>query len=67
LLLKISSHKREEIIVNTPSDYVNLYTKCWSSNSFQRPTSDEILNELKKLSSEVTVDSITNNYAEMKK
>ncbi|CAG8494265.1 25138_t:CDS:2 [Dentiscutata erythropus] len=53
--------KREKIIENTPEEYASLYSKCWSSNLTDRPTPDEILNELEKLLTGVSVESITNN------
>ncbi|CAG8768805.1 13802_t:CDS:2, partial [Dentiscutata erythropus] len=51
---------KREIIANTPSDYANLIEKCWSSDSDQRPTLDQILIELEKLSNETTIEFITN-------
>ncbi|RIB18790.1 hypothetical protein C2G38_2183604 [Gigaspora rosea] len=36
---------REKIIDNTPTDYSNLYEKCWSSDQNQRP---KILTELER-------------------
>ncbi|KAF0429698.1 kinase-like protein [Gigaspora margarita] len=52
--------KRERTISDTPLDYANLYTKCWSLEPDQRPTLEEISTELKKLSKEKTNKFIMN-------
>ncbi|CAG8473631.1 9893_t:CDS:2, partial [Dentiscutata heterogama] len=59
ILIKILSHERENVIDNTPSDYSDLYKKCWSSYPDQRPTLCEILDQLKMLSDKTSVE-ITN-------
>ncbi|KAF0538384.1 kinase-like protein [Gigaspora margarita] len=51
-MLKIAEHNREKIIANTPQDYANLYKRCWSSDSDQRPTITQILTVLEKLLAE---------------
>ncbi|CAG8614037.1 2594_t:CDS:2 [Cetraspora pellucida] len=43
---------REKTVANIPSNYVNLYKKCWSFEPSQRPTIDFVLNELEKLQTE---------------
>ncbi|KAF0451492.1 kinase-like protein [Gigaspora margarita] len=60
IIQKISRNEREKIIPNTPSDYVNLYEKCWSTEPDERPTLNKISIDLDKLSLE-TVKFITNN------
>ncbi|RIB27716.1 kinase-like domain-containing protein, partial [Gigaspora rosea] len=63
---EIINDNREKIIENTPPGYANLYCKCWSSYSDQRPTLDEILIELKNLSKEKEIKFIiSNNYVEI--
>ncbi|CAG8479206.1 184_t:CDS:2, partial [Cetraspora pellucida] len=61
IILEISKNQREKIIANTPLGYIDLYSKCWSSNPDQRPTLDKIKIELEKLSTETTVKFIINN------
>ncbi|CAG8647077.1 2278_t:CDS:2 [Dentiscutata erythropus] len=58
--IKISNGEREKVIPNTPTNYVNLYKKCWSTNPDQRPTLVGILFELEKLANEKTIEFITN-------
>ncbi|RIB08505.1 kinase-like domain-containing protein [Gigaspora rosea] len=60
ILLQIREGIREKPIDNTPPDYVQLYKKCWSAEPDDRPTLDEILNQLKLLE-EAPVKFITNN------
>ncbi|RIB16643.1 kinase-like domain-containing protein [Gigaspora rosea] len=57
-LMEIMSNIEENVIVNTSSDYVNLYDRCWSSNPDQRPTSNKILIELEKLSAKIGIEFI---------
>ncbi|CAG8796313.1 27969_t:CDS:1, partial [Racocetra persica] len=54
------SNEREKIIINTPSDYVNLFEKCWSSEPDLRPILDDVLPELVRLSKERPIKFITN-------
>ncbi|CAG8726733.1 3842_t:CDS:2, partial [Cetraspora pellucida] len=60
IILEILKNNRERTIDNTPLKYSNLYKQCWTSEPQQRPTSSEILVVLENLSSETTVDFITN-------
>ncbi|CAG8741858.1 3873_t:CDS:2, partial [Racocetra persica] len=53
---------KEEIIANTPSDYAHIIEKCWSSDTDQRPTLNQILIKLENLSKGTTVEFITNKY-----
>ncbi|RIB15112.1 kinase-like domain-containing protein [Gigaspora rosea] len=64
IIIKISQGKRETIIPGTPIDYAKLYMRCWDSEPEKRPTLEEILTELKRLSKEITILSVvnTNNY-----
>ncbi|CAG8631827.1 21874_t:CDS:2 [Dentiscutata erythropus] len=45
--IDITKGLREMPISNTPSDYSNIYQRCWSSEPSQRPSTDEILDVLK--------------------
>ncbi|CAG8732865.1 7220_t:CDS:2, partial [Dentiscutata heterogama] len=49
------------LITNTPSDYADIYNKCCASDPNQRPTLDKIESDLNLLSTNVTVEFITNN------
>ncbi|RIB06993.1 hypothetical protein C2G38_2046366 [Gigaspora rosea] len=60
IILLIGNNKREKPVVNTPSNYVNLYKKCWSSDSNRRPTLNYILMEIDRSLAETTIDLITN-------
>ncbi|KAF0494222.1 kinase-like protein [Gigaspora margarita] len=55
----IINNERPEIVPDTPSGYIDLIKKCWSSNQNERPTTSFILNQLEKLSTE-TINTITN-------
>ncbi|CAG8693024.1 4557_t:CDS:2, partial [Racocetra persica] len=50
--LEIGKGLREKTIDNTPSNYVNLYNKCWSFEPSQRPSLEFVLNELETLQTE---------------
>ncbi|RIB24825.1 kinase-like domain-containing protein [Gigaspora rosea] len=50
IIIKISQGKRETIIPGTPIDYAKLYMRCWDSEPEKRPTIEEILTELERLS-----------------
>ncbi|RIB18792.1 kinase-like domain-containing protein [Gigaspora rosea] len=63
--IEISKNNREKIIDNTPTDYSNLYEKCWSSDQNQRPKIDEILTELERLSTEISLEFIMNRIESM--
>ncbi|CAG8818083.1 825_t:CDS:1, partial [Racocetra persica] len=41
--------------------YANLFKKCWSTKPDERPFLDQVLVELNKLSTENTVEFITNH------
>ncbi|CAG8570089.1 4629_t:CDS:2, partial [Dentiscutata heterogama] len=60
IIFKISNNEREKTIIGTPPDYANLFIKCWSSEPYQRPTLNEILLELERLSKEKDSEFITN-------
>ncbi|KAF0558407.1 kinase-like protein [Gigaspora margarita] len=60
IILEILNNNREKIIDSTPLNYSNLYKKCWASEPKQRPTLNEISDELENLSSETTIEFITN-------
>ncbi|RIB28062.1 kinase-like domain-containing protein [Gigaspora rosea] len=60
IISEVLKGEGEKIIENTPLEYVSLYSKCWSSNSADRPTLNEILYELEKLSTQISIEHITN-------
>ncbi|GBB91174.1 hypothetical protein RclHR1_18310002 [Rhizophagus clarus] len=48
LINKIVQGRREVIVPDTPIDYSNLYTECWSNEPSERPLSiHEVVNRLK--------------------
>ncbi|CAG8486359.1 1683_t:CDS:2, partial [Gigaspora rosea] len=55
----IINNERPETVPDTPSGYIDLIKKCWSSNQKDRPTTGFILNQLEKLSTE-SINTITN-------
>ncbi|CAB4438305.1 unnamed protein product [Rhizophagus irregularis] len=46
LIYDISQGRREEIIHDTPNDYLNLYIECWNNEPNKRPNMYEIVNRL---------------------
>ncbi|CAB5347098.1 unnamed protein product [Rhizophagus irregularis] len=38
LTLEIAQGLREEVALNTPEDYIKIYTKCWDGEPDNRPT-----------------------------
>ncbi|RIB16890.1 kinase-like domain-containing protein [Gigaspora rosea] len=50
IMHKIINMQREIPILNTPSDYTDLYRKCWSTNPDERPIMSNILETLNNLS-----------------
>ncbi|GBB90852.1 hypothetical protein RclHR1_17970001 [Rhizophagus clarus] len=49
LMLEISNGKREVPILNTPIDYISIYTKCWQNNSNDRPDMQQVFSNLKSI------------------
>ncbi|CAB5356655.1 unnamed protein product [Rhizophagus irregularis] len=47
-MFEISNGKRETPIPNTPSEYINIYTKCWKDNPDDRPDMEQVFSELKQ-------------------
>ncbi|PKY47814.1 hypothetical protein RhiirA4_463183 [Rhizophagus irregularis] len=47
---KLLNGEREEPVVNTPSEYLQLYQKCWQDDPNLRPETYEILAQLEKQS-----------------
>src|SRR5438128_10929623 len=47
--LEIVNGKREVSIVNTPSEYQQLYENCWKEEPNQRPDINEVLEVLNQL------------------
>ncbi|KAF0550434.1 kinase-like protein [Gigaspora margarita] len=58
IVLKPSYRKKENVIPNTPQGYSDLYIKCWSPDSNNRPEPEHILLKLKRLSEETFEDII---------
>jgi serine/threonine protein kinase len=48
LSLSICKGEHPEIIENTPQCYVDLMKKCWNEDPLKRPSSDEVLDIIKK-------------------
>ncbi|KAF0538224.1 glycosyltransferase family 2 protein [Gigaspora margarita] len=63
IMIEIANGTREKMVENTPLDYANLYNRCWSSSPDQRPTLNEILTELEKLSIETNIEFIINDIS----
>ncbi|KAF0439664.1 Myosin V [Gigaspora margarita] len=58
--MSITHGVREKAIENTPLNYVSLFQKCWSTEPAQRPSLDQVLDELNKLLTENTVEFVVN-------
>ncbi|POG80927.1 kinase-like domain-containing protein, partial [Rhizophagus irregularis DAOM 181602=DAOM 197198] len=43
LALEISQGRREEPILNTPENYIKIYTECWDNEPDNRPTMNQVL------------------------
>ena len=59
--MKISQGYREEVIPGTPQEYADIYKKCWSSEPEIRPQLNDILLNLDRLSTEISVEFIINS------
>ncbi|KAF0412025.1 kinase-like protein [Gigaspora margarita] len=57
----ILQNKREKIIANTPTEYANICTKCFSFEPDQCPSSNEIKISLEKLSTEIITTNVVEN------
>ncbi|GBB88654.1 hypothetical protein RclHR1_15210001 [Rhizophagus clarus] len=53
LILEISEGKRETPGFNTPSEYINIYTKCWQDDPNDRPDMQQVLFDLKSINLDV--------------
>ncbi|GBC20838.2 kinase-like domain-containing protein [Rhizophagus irregularis DAOM 181602=DAOM 197198] len=49
LVVSILEGLRESPVPDTPKDYVKLYTDCWSSEPKERPTINQVADELKAI------------------
>ena len=56
IVIEISKDKRETPIKGTPSDYVQLYKRCWDSDPSSRPDIEEVHSILTRLKSQYTVE-----------
>ncbi|EXX79679.1 uncharacterized protein OCT59_006910 [Rhizophagus irregularis] len=66
LTLHILDGKRETPILDTPTDYINIYTKCWQDNPNDRPDMQQVFSELinlkkKSFLTKENIDSNENN------
>ncbi|CAB5381628.1 unnamed protein product [Rhizophagus irregularis] len=43
LALEISQGRREEPILNTPENYIKIYTECWDNEPDNRPTINQLV------------------------
>ncbi|PKC04129.1 kinase-like protein [Rhizophagus irregularis] len=46
LTLNILEGKREIPIIGTPDDYINIYTRCWQDNPYDRPDIHQVFSDL---------------------
>ncbi|KAF0405615.1 kinase-like protein [Gigaspora margarita] len=51
----IAQNYREEVIPETPINYIKLYKKCWDTKPNKRPKLGEILSKLRQLNGETKV------------
>ncbi|RIB30623.1 hypothetical protein C2G38_2152075 [Gigaspora rosea] len=56
LVIHISNGNREEPIEGTPSQYIELYKKCWDKDPDNRPETSVIFNDIKQLVLNETFD-----------
>ncbi|CAB5382547.1 unnamed protein product [Rhizophagus irregularis] len=56
LMFEISNGKRETPISDTPSDYIDIYTKCWKDNPDDRPDMEQVFSELKLINLNIIED-----------
>ncbi|CAG8672274.1 1645_t:CDS:2, partial [Cetraspora pellucida] len=59
IIKKIAKNKRERTFTNNPPDYIKLYEGCWSPEPENRPTLDNILNEIERLSVETSIEFVS--------
>ncbi|KAF0532411.1 chitin synthase regulatory factor chr2 [Gigaspora margarita] len=57
LAVEIINCARELPIKGTPLKYIDIYKKCWDTNSDERPSCSEILEELKNISYDQVYDN----------
>ncbi|CAB5394886.1 unnamed protein product [Rhizophagus irregularis] len=43
LALEISQGRREDPILNTPENYIKIYTECWDNEPDNRPTMNQLI------------------------
>ncbi|CAG8774289.1 10586_t:CDS:1, partial [Dentiscutata heterogama] len=55
----ISQCRKEKEILGTPTEYINIYNKCWQVDPGKRPTLCEIKNVLDRLTN-ASIEFITN-------
>ncbi|GBC38037.2 kinase-like domain-containing protein [Rhizophagus irregularis DAOM 181602=DAOM 197198] len=54
LAIEISQGRREEPILNTPENYIKIYTECWDNEPDNRPTMNQVLERLKAIIAKTT-------------
>ncbi|EXX57993.1 hypothetical protein GLOIN_2v816085 [Rhizophagus irregularis DAOM 181602=DAOM 197198] len=57
LISEILNGKRETPIYDTPSDYINIYTKCWKDNPDDRSDMEQVFSELKLINLNIIEDN----------
>ncbi|PKK69544.1 kinase-like protein [Rhizophagus irregularis] len=55
LTLEIAQGLREEVVFNTPEDYIKIYTKCWDGEPDNRPTIYQVVDWLKAIITKLDV------------
>ncbi|CAI2180671.1 3736_t:CDS:2 [Funneliformis geosporum] len=65
LVMDIIKGRREKIIKGTSTEYSDLYKACWSDDSNERPTLQQVVDSLRAIISEDydTFHASTNNYS----
>ena len=61
IIIDIFSGNREKPIEGTPSDYVQLYQKCWDDDPNSRPDIEQVYKVLTQLKSQIVNEQIDSN------
>ncbi|CAG8811786.1 43425_t:CDS:2 [Gigaspora margarita] len=65
IIFQAFSGYREKTIPGTPTEYANIYKKCWNIEPKERPTICKILENLNAISKRETITFITNRNREL--
>ncbi|EXX75299.1 uncharacterized protein OCT59_007096 [Rhizophagus irregularis] len=60
LAIEISQGLREELISNTPEDYIKIYTECWNGEPDNRPTINQVVERLKEIITKTNIKTENN-------